>query len=121
MKKPNLLVKLAAIACSVVLIAAFVAYRAGAFNRSKPADTQSVEPAAASSDNSTPTLTIMSGTKASFPASDIPSVEKVFPSKDGTPFIMGSTKSLAPLLPPSSGKPAAPAPAESQQSTPPQK
>jgi hypothetical protein len=121
MKKPNIILRLAAIASSVVLIAGFVAYRAGAFNRSKPADAQSVEPVPASSDNSTPSLTIMSGTKYSFPASDMPSVEKVSPSKDGTPFIMGSTKSLAPLVPPSSGKSSSRTPAQTQQSNPPQK
>lgn len=121
MKKPNLLVKLAAIASSVVLIAGFVAYRAGAFNRSKPADTPSVEPAPAGSDNSAQNLTIMSGTKYLSPASDMPSVQKVSPTKDGTPFIMGSTKSLAPLLPPSSDKSSSQTPAQTQQSKPPQK
>lgn len=121
MKKPNVILKLAVIASSVVLIAGFVAYRAGAFNWSKPASTQPVDPAAKDSGSWLEIPTVMSGSKSTFTPSTMPPIEKVRPSTDSPSAIMGSSKSLAPLIPASSSKPGSQAPAETQQSKLPQK
>ena len=112
MKKPNIVVKLAVIASSVVLIAGFVSYRAGAFNWSKPASPQPADPAATNSDDSLVPPTIMSGTKSTFTPASVPPIQRVEPS-----VIMGSSKSLAPLIPSSASKP----PATTQQPAQPQK
>jgi hypothetical protein len=106
--KRNLLLKLAVIASSVLLVAGFVSYRAGAFNWLTAEQVQPAPPAADPAD-SQPVLspaeltTIMSGSKSAMPG-PIPG-----PTKQAPPTIIGGSKSMAPLIPSSPPPAAAPA------------
>jgi hypothetical protein len=118
MKKTIL--KLAVIASSVLLAAGFISYRAGAFGWLTPATVQPVDSGTeAPSGTVEPLPTVMSGSKASFPSAIPPA--STLPTLERRPVIMSGSKSLAPLVPPSSGKPNTPAPADSQAAKPAQK
>lgn len=109
MKRLYLPLKLAALACSSLLVSGFVAYRAGAFNgmmRGTPPPAQADSPA--------PSGTfLIDGTSKSGHILD-PSVLQQAASPGKAPPIttLGGSKSLAPLIPPtpSSGGSQAPAP-----------
>jgi hypothetical protein len=117
MKKTIL--KLAVIASSVLLAAGFISYRAGAFSWLMPAE---VRPVDSGTETPTPTVellpAVMSGSKASFPSPLPPGTTGTQPSAGTPPLIMSGSKSLAPLIPPSSSKPATQAPADSQATKP---
>jgi hypothetical protein len=92
MKRPNLLIRLGVLASSIILLAGFIGYRAGAFDRFV---TKSAAPAAAPEtpvDAATPDPTMMSGSKyIVLPAA---------PANGGTPTtIMPGSKSVTPLIP----------------------
>jgi hypothetical protein len=115
-KNANVLLKLAAVASSVVLVGGFVSYRAGALNwlmasevppaqvdENSPAD----QPPSAESPLATPA--IMSGSKSGIyivPAAPAAKDGPTAPSPAAPPTIMPGSKSVAPLIPPKSPPPA---------------
>ncbi len=100
MKKSTMFVRVGAVSCSALLMAGFVAYRSGAFAWSSAANIQQPAPAAASPADSAQAPFVMSGSKYSFPP---PSITKIVPPTQSSgpkpPTIIGSSKSLAPLIP----------------------
>jgi hypothetical protein len=114
-------VRLAAVASSVLLVAGFVAYRAGAFDRPKAEP----EPAGVSGETASPGSqdAPIAGTPVTDPAMISGSKSAIFivppqpaapsattPAPKGPPAFIGGSKSLAPLIPPSPpAKSAAPA------------
>jgi hypothetical protein len=114
MRQPNLFVKIAAVTSSVLLVAACVGYRAGAFNwlstdkptamggsKSKPLvdpvppDTKPAETAPATD------LSLMSGSKSAIlivPPSSGSSGRQSPPTQQSSPTIMYSSKSIAPVI-----------------------
>jgi hypothetical protein len=115
---PNAILKAAAVGCSVLLAAGFVSYRAGAFDwlnpppNAEPTSTppaESVtappaEPTQAKSELVPPAILYSSKSGAIVPA---PAPSTGAPS----PAIIGGSKSIAPLIPPSpppAQKPASP-------------
>jgi hypothetical protein len=113
MTQPNLFVKIAVVTSSVLLVAACVGYRAGAFNwitadkpstvgerKSKPSDEPASQDNKPAETPSTPDLSIMSGSKSAIfivtppggSSTQYPTIEQ--PS----PTIMSSSKSIAPVI-----------------------
>jgi hypothetical protein len=112
-KRPHTTLKLAAVASSVVLVAGFVSYRAGAFDGAGRPDSSAVEsepnPTEAADQapvEGAPSEAMMSGSK-----SIIFVVPPSSPSPGGStagrpPAIMSGSKSVAPLIPPAGPPPA---------------
>ncbi len=103
MKQKKALLKVAVILSSAVLVAGFVAYRAGAFNEwlaPRPAgsienETPGPNREAAEEEQLVPPI-IMSGSKSSFPPS---ALTPATPQTSGGSTIIGGSKSIAPLIP----------------------
>jgi hypothetical protein len=110
-KRPNPILKLAAVVSSVLLVAGFVSYRAGAFDWVGKADSPAVEsepnPADGASQSpaeGAPSEAFISGSKSAIfvvPPSSAPPGG----STAGSPPIMSSSKSIAPVIPPASPPP----------------
>ena len=117
MKTP---VKLAAVASSVLLVAGFVAYRAGAF------DSPMAEPQPAGVNDETTSLSSQDGPVAVTPVTDPAMISgsksAIFivppqpaapsgtaPAPKSPPAFIGGSKSLAPLIPPPPARSPAPA------------
>jgi hypothetical protein len=113
-KHANVVLKLAAVASSIVLVGGFVSYRAGALNwlvayeaPTRVEDKSPADPPQADGTSTNPV--IMSGSKsgiyivpASPAAKDGPAAAPAAPP----PTIMPGSKSVAPLIPPKSSPPA---------------
>ena len=96
MRPPNLLIRLAAVASSLLLVGGFVAYRAGAFSRTNtPIDTGL---SGETSPSPPPKDTTMMGGSKSMNVF-IPDFKQP-PMGSNPPTIMSGSKSLAPLVPP---------------------
>jgi hypothetical protein len=112
MKLEKSLLKVATVLSAASLIAGFVSYRAGAFDRLIDSERQSqpgnvATPEQSSPDGNNPHL--MSGSKSArvvTPELDVPANAKGESSPPQLPAYIGGSKSLAPLIPP--GKAATP-------------
>jgi hypothetical protein len=125
-KRPNAILKLAAVASSAVLVAGFVSYRAGAFDWAGATGSPTAEsgPDPASDENAAvgnpsepagqPAVSpvtspvMLSGSKSGIfivpPSSTPPGGSTV----GASPAIMGGSKTIAPLIPPASPSPTPP-------------
>ncbi len=97
MKQPNVLLKLAVVASSVLLVGGFVSYRAGAFNRFS----ETSAPPTGSEPSLTFDQSLLSGSKSEIIFRE-PAASQQPPAVTGqpTPTIMGGPKYKAPLIDP---------------------
>ncbi|HSQ56024.1 MAG TPA: hypothetical protein VLM40_09775 [Gemmata sp.] len=118
MERARPYLKVAAVLCSVCLVAAFVAYRAGAFDRlppPAPAPAAEVQPPAAP-ESQTPS-TFLAGSKSTFvfdpakgsasmptvqlqPSQTVQQTQGTPPAPASKPTFIGGSKSLTPLFGP---------------------
>jgi hypothetical protein len=127
MARAKTAVRLAVIASSVLLAAGFISYRAGAFSWLAPTNVPAIDGEASSSEAPPSLPAVMSGSKSSFsypiaptpPTADNSSTTRVTEVKP--PYIMSGSKSVAPLVLPSPGKPTAQPPNAQQAAQPGQK
>lgn len=117
MKRPNAVLKLAAVASSAVLVAGFVSYRAGAFDWVRSTNPPAVEPGQAADANGTdgtapqspdPGLTnvMLSGSKSGIYIVPPGSTPPGGSTAGASPPIMAGSKSITPLIPPAPSPPA---------------
>ena len=129
MNRPRAALKVAAVACSVVLAAGFVSYRAGAFDWVRgpaPALPETPPEAIGTSPEADPAVTVnpesplfISGSKTAIfvvppgaasapPGGTAPAAPATptTPTQPKSPTFIGGSKSIAPLIPPTSPAPA---------------
>lgn len=119
MTRPNAMLKVAAVGCSVLLAAGFVSYRAGAFDWLNPPPPAESTPGPSDEAVTAPPAGPTEATSELLPPAILYSsksgaiVPPPAPATGGNkssppPAFIGSSKSLAPLIPPAAQKPATP-------------
>lgn len=117
MKRPNAVLKLAAVASSAVLVAGFVSYRAGAFDWVRSTNPPAVGPGPGTEGNSPdgtapqspdPVVTnvMLSGSKSGIYVVPPGATASGGSTAGASPPIMPGSKSIAPLIPPAPSPPA---------------